>query len=292
MRNSSTSQLYLAYFSLAFGILCIGFSAIFVKLANVPGSVSTFYRVFIALIILIPIWLYRGLKVPGARDLWLIFVGATLFAIDLFLWNTSLLLTSAATATLLANNAPIWVGLISLVVFREKLAPRFWYGLLIALLGLNVLIGLQGWLSLSFNRGDLMALSASFFYALYLLFTLDSRKRVDTVTFMTFSVLFMAIILFVANVVVGNSFIGYSQKTWLSLAGLGIITHFGGWITINYALGYLKAQNISVTLLSQSVITSLLAIPILGETLSWSQVIGGVLILAGIYVVNRRRALK
>jgi drug/metabolite transporter (DMT)-like permease len=292
MKKSNISQLYLAYFSLAFGILCIGFSAIFVKMANVPGSVSTFYRVFIALIILIPIWLYRGTKVPRARDLWLILIGAVFFAIDLFLWNTSLLLTSAATATLLANNAPIWVGLISLVVFREKLAPRFWYGLLMAVLGLNVLIGLHGWLSLSFNRGDLMALSASFFYALYLLLTLDSRKRVDTVTFMTFSVLFMAIMLFIANVVSGNPLIGYSQKTWLSLMGLGVITHFGGWITINYALGYLKAENISVTLLSQSVITSLLAIPILGEVLSWSQVIGGVLILAGIYVVNRRRTLK
>lgn len=278
-----------SYLSLAFGILCIGFSAIFVKIANVPGSVSTFYRVFIALVLLLPIWVFRGMRVPAARDLWLIFLGAAFFAIDLFMWNTSLLLTSAATATLLANNAPIWVGLISLVVFRQRLPLRFWYGLIITLIGLNILIGINSWLTMDFNRGDLMALSASFFYALYLLFTLDSRKRVDTITFMTFSVLFMTIMLFVANAVTGNSLVGFSKKTWMGLIGLGVITHFGGWITINYALGHLKAENVSVTLLSQSVITALLAIPILGESLSWKQVLGGALILAGIFVVNRKR---
>lgn len=278
----------LAYIALVVGILCIGFSAIFVKIANVPGSVSTFYRVLIAGIAILPIWMYKGMKVPSHRDLWLIFIGAVFFAIDLFLWNTAILLTSAATATLLANNAPVWVGLISLVVFRERLAPKFWYGLLLALVGLNVLIGLQAWQSMQFNYGDLLSIVAGFFYALYLIFTLDSRKRVDTITFMTFSIVFMVILLFFANLLIGNPFFGYSTTTWAALGGLGLIAHFGGWICINYALGHLKGTNVSVTLLSQSVVTSLLAIPLLGEGLSINQIVGGALVLSGVYIVNRR----
>lgn len=287
--SSPAKPSLLPYFALAFGILCIGFSAIFVKLANVPGSVSSFYRILIALILLVPIWAYKGMKVPAKRDLWLIFIGAAFFAFDLFLWNTSLLITSAATATLLANNAPIWVGLISLVVLREKLNAKFWYGLLLAVIGLNVLIGIQAWRTLNFNHGDMLALIAGFFYAVYLLFTLDSRKRVDTITFMTFSVLFMAILLFFANLFMGNPFTGFSTKTWTSLVGLGVIAHFGGWVTINYALGHLKVENVSVTLLSQSIVTALLAIPLLGEAVTTNQILGGLLILGGIYVVNRRR---
>lgn len=278
----------LAYISLIFGIICIGFSAIFVKLADVPGSVSSFYRIAIAGIAILPIWVYKGMKIPARRDLWLILIGAIFFSLDLFFWNTAILLTSAATATLLANNAPIWVGLISLVVFRERLAPKFWYGLLLALIGLNVLIGLKAWQSMTFNNGDLLAILASFFYALYLLFTVESRKRVDTIPFMTFSILFMVVLLFFANLYMGNSFGGYSSKTWYSLWGLGLVSHFGGWVAINYALGHLKGTNVSVTLLSQSVITALLAIPILGEVLSMNQLIGGLLVLSGVYIVNRR----
>lgn len=278
-----------AYIALIFGILCIGFSAIFVKIANVPGSVSSFYRLLFAAMAILPLWIYRGMRVPQNRDLWLIFVGAAFFAFDLFLWNTAILLTSAATATLLANNAPIWVGLISLIVFKEKLPRKFWIGLMVAILGLNVLIGVEAWRTLTFNKGDLLSLVAGFFYALYLLYTLDSRKRVDTVTFMTFSVLFMLIMLFFTNLFIGNPFFGYSNRTWLSLAGLGLIAHFGGWISINYALGHLKGANVSVTLLSQTVVTALLAIPLLGEGLSTNQIGGGMLILAGIYIVNRRR---
>ncbi|MDY0200049.1 MAG: DMT family transporter [Bacteroidales bacterium] len=278
----------LVYVALIFGIICIGFSAIFVKLANVPGSVSSFYRILIAGVAILPIWIFKGMKVPPKRDLWLIFIGAFFFSLDLFLWNTAILLTSAATATLLANNAPVWVGLISLVVFRERLAPKFWYGLLLALVGLNVLIGLQSWVTMQFNFGDVLSIVAGFFYALYLIFTLDSRKRVDTITFMTFSILFMVVILFITNWLFGNPFTGFTRQTWVSLVGLGLISHFGGWVSINYALGHLKGTNVSVTLLSQSVITAVVAIPILGEAITTNQIIGGILVLGGIYIVNRR----
>ncbi len=276
--------------ALIFGIICIGFSAIFVKLANVPGSVSTFYRIFIAGLAITPIWIYKGRKVPSKRDLWLIFIGAAFFALDLFLWNTAILLTSAATSTLLANNAPVWVGLISLVVFRERLAAKFWYGLLLALLGLNILIGLKAWQTMEFNYGDILSIVAGFLYALYLLFTFDSRKRVDTITFMFFSILFMVLLLFIANLVIGNPFTGYSRETWSALVGLGFISHFGGWVSINYALGHLKGANVSVTLLSQSVITALLALVILGEDLSINQIVGGLFVLSGVYIVNRRNS--
>lgn len=280
-----------AYIALVFGILCIGFSAIFVKIADVPGSVSSFYRVLIAGIAILPIWIYKGMYVPSKRDIWLILFGAAFFAFDLFLWNTAILLTSAATATLLANNAPIWLGLISLVVFREKLPAKFWIGLLLAIVGMNVLIGFRAWQSMEFNHGDMLALVAGFFYALYLIFTLDSRKRVDTISFMTFSILFMIVMLFITNLFMGNPFTGFSKQTWFSLVGLGLIAHFGGWISINYALGHLKGTNVSVTLLSQSIVTALLAIPLLGEGININQILGGALILSGVYIVNRRKSI-
>jgi drug/metabolite transporter (DMT)-like permease len=279
-----------AYFALAFGILCIGFSAIFVKLADVPGPVSTFYRLFFAFVAIVPVWLFKGMKVPGVRDQILIFIGSIFFAIDFLLWNSAILITKAAMATLLANNAPVWVGLISLVVFRQRLPAKFWVGLLISMIGLNILIGIKAWQTMDFNVGDLMSLAASFFYALYILFTSDVRKRVDTVTFMTFSVFFMVVPLFFFNLFTHNVFWGFSAKTWGSLAAMGLISHFGGWLAINYALGHLKGPRVSVTLLAQALVTAVMGIIILGENLSLQQIIGGLVLLSGVYLVNRRKA--
>jgi drug/metabolite transporter (DMT)-like permease len=278
-----------AWIALLFGVVCIGFSAIFVKLADVPGSVSTFYRLLFASAAILPLWMWKGMKIPGRSDLGLILIGASFFALDLFLWNTAILMTTAATATLLANNAPLWVGLISFLIFREKLGRKFWIGLAIALAGLNVLVGLEVWSGMQMNRGDLLSLVAGFFYALYILYTMEVRKRVDTVTFMTFSAVMMTLLLLVVNIISGNPFTGFTTSTWLALAGMGLISHFGGWLAINYALGHLKGANVSVTLLSQAVVTAIMGIFILGEHLSVHEITGGLLVLAGIYVVNRRK---
>lgn len=68
-----------------------------------------------------------------------------------------------------------------------------------------------------------------------------------------------------------------------------MISHLVGWLAINYALGHLKASAVSVSLLGQAVVTALLSIPILGETLGAVQTVGGLLVLSGIYLVNSRK---
>jgi len=128
------------YLALVAGVVCIGCSAIFVKLAGVPGTASAFYRVFIAGIILVPWWLLRGSSYPSMRDLVLILAGGFFFALDLVLWNSGLLLTSAATGTLLANNAPIWVGLGALFIFHEHISLVFWVGLTLVLIGMAFIV--------------------------------------------------------------------------------------------------------------------------------------------------------
>lgn len=119
-KNSSTLPAYLA---LVAGIFLIGTSAILVKFANLPGIVSGFYRVGIASAVLLPAWFYKNksVKLPIWDNLKFIVLGGVLFGADIGMWNTSILLTTAAKSTLLANNAPIWVGLGAAFLFKEKL---------------------------------------------------------------------------------------------------------------------------------------------------------------------------
>jgi drug/metabolite transporter (DMT)-like permease len=214
--------------------------------------------------------------------------GGIFFAIELVLWQVALLVTSAANATLLVNLAPAWVGLGALFMFREKLGSYFWGGLVIAFIGMSLVVSGGAWHLANFNNGDILAIGGSFFYALYLLVTQRIRASLDTLTFLALSITSSVVVLFVTCLVLGTPLSGFTSKAWMSLAALGLISHLGGYLAINYALGHLRASSVSVSLLGQPVITALISIPLLGEFLSVQQIIGGTIALIGIYLVNRR----
>ena len=278
-----------AYMALALGVFCIGTSAIFVKIASLPGAVSAFYRVFFAGLALLPLRLsHKKPLFPPRKELRLIGLGGLAFAGDLVLWNTSLLLTSAAAATLLANNSPLWVGLGATLFFREKLSLKYWLGLIISLTGMVVIVGGNAIQELRFNLGDLLAIGASFFYAAYMLITQKARAKTDTLTLNLLTMLACVIILLPINFLFNRSLTGFSIQTWLALVGLGLVPQFIGWLAINYAMGHLPAARVSVTLLGQSVVTAILGIFFLNELLSFADIAGGFLVLFGIYLVNQR----
>jgi drug/metabolite transporter (DMT)-like permease len=87
--------------------------------------------------------------------------------------------------------------------------------------------------------------------------------------------------------VAGHALWGFAPGTWLALLALALISQVAGWLAITYALGHLSASVVSPTLLAQPVLTALFAVPLLGEGLSPRQMLGGLVALAGIYLVNR-----
>ncbi len=282
--DNSTS----AYFALAVGVVCIACSAIFVKVAALPGATSAFYRVLFAAAVAVPLWLLQRPSHPSRNAVLLTFAGGAFFAVELVLWQIALLITSAANATLLVNVAPLWVGIGALIFFREQLSYYFWIGLVVALLGMALVSSGGARQLASFRYGDILAIGGSFFYALYLLVTQRARKEMDTLTFLALSVISSVIVLFATCIILDAPLSGFSGQAWLMLVALGLVSHLGGYLAINYALGHLRATSVSVTLLGQPVITALLSIPFLGEFLSVQQIIGGALVLTGIYFVNRR----
>src|ERR1043166_6967561 len=125
-----------AYLALIAGILCIAWSAIFVRWTSVPGTASAFYRLLIPAIVLLPTWLLPAKPAKlSARSYAIIAVGGFFFALDLALYNTSILRTNAANATLLGNNTPIVVGLLSWLIWRKRPGASFWAGRALAILG-------------------------------------------------------------------------------------------------------------------------------------------------------------
>lgn len=284
------------YLALALGVVCIGFSAIFTKWAQVPGSVSAFYRVAIATVVLsVPYALHsaRASKSPERirmtpRLMWGVAFAGIFFALDLVLWNTSLAFTSAANATLLGNTSTVWVSLGAMLIFHESLKRRFWLGMFMAFSGAVIIVGRDIFEHPDLGWGDLLAVGSSLFYAGYLLGTQRVRQHVGTLSFMWLSSVVALAFMLAYVLIAGDTLTGFSLNTWLALLALGIISHALGWMAINYSLGHLPAPIASVSLLSQPVLTAVLAVPLLGEALSVYQIVGGLLVLLGIYIVNRR----
>ena len=226
-----------------------------------------------------------------ARTAALALAGGAFFAIDLALFNTAVLRTKAATAVLLGNNAPIFVGLASWLILRRRQRLGFWAGLALALAGCAAIV----WRDAVHadprahgdTTGDLLALAASVFFAAYLVTTERVRSGMGTLTFSALAMAGSVVTLLAVCLALGVPLGGYSLRTWAALAGLGLITQLAAYFALVYALGHLPATVTSVGLLAQVPLAAVLATMLLGEPLSSAQLIGGALVLAGIYVVSR-----
>jgi drug/metabolite transporter (DMT)-like permease len=287
MQEEKTSS-WLMYVILLVGILCISWSAIFVKLADVSGLSSAFYRLFIGTMGIIPFWIYYRKPINDWKSVKPAIMCGLFFGCDIVLWNTAILLSKAAIATLLANLAPVWVGLGALLLLKEKPQKIFWLGTLISLFGVTMIIGFDKLYHTQFGLGNYLALAASVFYGAYLLTTRKGRSTLDTISFTAISMITSTLLIFIFCVVWGAPLTGFSTKSWLSLLGLGLISQLGGWIAINYTLKYIKPTIASVSLLSQSVFTALISIPVLSEYLKPIEIAGAFFVLSGIYMVNNR----
>ena len=270
--------------SLVIGILCISFSPIFVKLAGVSPIGSAFYRVLVAWVCLVPYCIIKKKLKIDNRQLIIAVTAGIVFASDVAVWNISLLKISATVSTLIANLAPVWVGLISFLLFKKSSGILFWIGTIIALTGMVILVGYQHILHLELNAGILLAILASFFYATYILITKNIMAGIDVFTFMFYSMLGASFFLLLVNIFMGNDMVNFSLKVWACFIGMGLICQLIGWLTINYSLRYLESTKVSIALLSQTVFAGLLAVFMLNEKLGANELIGSVIVLAGIAI--------
>ena len=276
------------YLLLLFGILCISWSAILVKIADISGFGSGFYRLLIGTIGIIPVWLYFKKPITDRYGVKIAIICGILFACDIALWNTSIMLSKATISTLLANLAPVWVGIGSLLFMKEKPSRIFWIGTFISILGVTIIIGLNQVLQANLNFGNVLAIIASMFYGAYLITVRKGRNSLDTFSFTTISMIASTVVLGFICLVTSTHLWGFSTTTWLALGTLGIVPQLLGWLAINQALGHIKPTAASVTMLSQTAFTAVFSVLILGEILTIHEIGGAVVVLVGIYLVNRR----
>jgi drug/metabolite transporter (DMT)-like permease len=286
--NKSAQNKKWPYAGLIIGIVCIAWSAIFVRWTSIPGPASALYRLLIPAIVLLPTFLVSGRRQKlSMRSYAIIAIGGFFFALDLAFYNTSILKTNAANATLLGNNTPIVVGLLTWLVFRRKPSLSFWIGLTLAILGSVLIVSADLAKHVKFGLGDILALAAAACFAVYLMATEEIRAHTTTLEFLRLAILSSTIFMFLITLALRVPLGIPNRRTFMALLGLGLISQLGGYLALTYSLGHLPATVTSVSLLSQGPLTAVLAALLLGEPLTMYQIAGGSLVLVGVGLANR-----
>jgi drug/metabolite transporter (DMT)-like permease len=287
----------LAFLALLFGGAAIAFSAIFVRLADVGPLQSAFWRVALAAPLLV-VWagwtLYRErassalAAAPRARmSLVPLLAAGVFFDGDLAFWHLSIVYTTVANASLLANCAPVFVALGGWLVFGQRVTRLFLLALTISLAGAVLLVGPSFRSEGMRLAGDAFGAVTAMFYGAYILAIWRSRGSRGTATVMALSSAVSAVLLFPLALGWEGPLLAQSTRGWLILLGLAVIPHVAGQSLIAYAMAHLPASLSALGLLIQPVFAAVYALLILGETMGAVQMAGGAIVLAGIYLAKR-----
>lgn len=279
--------LYVAIAALITGAVAMGISPVFVRIAEVGPFTSAFWRVLGALPFL---WVWAALegKSQPVTKGWspAVVIAGLLFSGDLIFWHLAISHTSIANATFLATLAPVWVLLGSGLFLREHVTRNMWLGLLICLVGAAALIGSNASIRSDRLIGDLFGLATSVFFGSYIMATRYVRRSLGPGGLMYRSTLVTAAALFVAALVAENDFLPQTIIGVLALLGLALLAHAAGQGLLAYALGRLTAGFSALVIFLEAVTAAAFAWVTLGEELTWLQILGGALILSGIWIAR------
>ena len=276
---------------LAGGVAAVGFAAIFVRLADeAPPLTEAAYRMVIGAGVLTTysaVQLLRGRDVlPQRREQWLLggLVGI-LLAGHFWSWFASLDRTSVGSSVVIVAMQPLLAGLLGIAFLHESPSRNEYAGIGMATIGLAVIGGRD---LISGGRGELagdgLALLGALLASGYLVGGRRLRTDMSAAMCSSMSYSVAAIVLWGLCAILRPQMGGFGFDTWSYLVLLALVPQVIGHTSLNWSLGHYRAVTVSLAIIGEPVIATVLAIPILGEWPTTGVLIGGPLILLGIAV--------
>jgi len=293
-------------FNLTIAILAVSTASIFIRFAQTgaPSLVIAALRLTFATLLIAPIALTRHreeLKNLTRREFGLGIASGIFLAVHFATWISSLEYTSVASSVVFVATGPLWVALLSPMLLNEKLSRAAIVGLTLAFIG-GTVIGLSDacviqngiqcpQLSDIFQGramwGNFLALLGAWAITGYLIIGRKLRVKMSLIPYIFLVYGMGAIILIVTMFVAGQSPMGYSPATYGWIFLLAAIPQLIGHSTFNWLLRFLPAAFVAVTTLGEPIGSAILAYFILKETPGIAVIVGGILILSGIYLASR-----
>jgi drug/metabolite transporter (DMT)-like permease len=286
----TTEKSYAPYAALVIGVFAVSTGAIFARLATqAPALVIAAYRVGLASLILAPFALWKAgneLRNLSVRDFRLAVLSGFFLAMHFATWISSLDYTSVANSVVLVNTNPLWVGILTPFITKDKIRTATIISILLSVAG-GIIIG-AGDFATGNNAlfGDFLALAGSICAAVYLLLGRNLRARLSLTAYIFVCYGSAAMILWGIVLLWRMPIAGFSTNTVAAFWAMALVPQLIGHTSYNWSLKWFSAGLIAVSLLGEPVGATILAYFIFGEGLTVSKLIGGILILSAIYIVS------
>jgi drug/metabolite transporter (DMT)-like permease len=284
--NSVTRQ----YLGLGLGVIAVSFAAIFIRLAEAPPLVIASYRLGFATAALLPFALTRARRDfarLSRRELLLSLLAGSFLAVHFGLWISSLSYTSVVTSVVLVTINPVFVALLSRILFGETLSRQTVLGIAVCFIGAAV-VGYANWrLGGEALMGGVLSLLGALAAAGYLLVG-RRLKGVGFLGYISLAYGTAALLLVFTTMAAGYSFLGYSSKTFLMFALLAIVPQLLGHSALNWSLRFFSATLVTVAILGEPVGATVWSAVLLREPPKPLELVGGFLILTGIFLAFAR----
>lgn len=294
-------------FAIIFALIAVSTASIFIRFAQQgsPSLVIAALRLTFASLALAPIALIRHkaeIRALSRRDLVMGIFSGIFLAVHFATWISSLEYTTVASSVVLVSTGPLWVALLSPIFLKEPLTKSILIGMPLALVG-GSLIGLsnscqvsQGLSCPPFEEfiqgsaflGNFLALAGAWAVAGYIIIGRRLRGKMSLIPYIFVVYGIAAIVLLIIMVAAGYSPFNWQPMSYVWILLLAFIPQLIGHSTYNWALAYLPAVLVSIVTLGEPIGSSILAYFILDESPTILTIIGGLLILTGIFFASRK----
>jgi RarD protein len=220
-----------------------------------------------------------------------IFILALVAVFHLWIQVTGLQYTTAANTGWIIGTAPIFMAILGFFFYKEKITPLQFLGILVALAGLLLLIGKGDITNIGLieNKGDLLVLGSAFTWGVYSM--VNKKISLSYSPLMTILYLFLMmaaiIIPFNLNTETINSVINLSFSSWMWILFLGIFCSGIAYVIWAQALRDMESAKVGAFLYFEPLVTVIAAWFFLQEEITLLMIFSGVLITAGVFIVNK-----
>ena len=294
--NSSPPARWLPFVVLGIGLTAISFGAVLARLAQGEGvdslAVAT-WRLGLAALLVTPIALLQArheLVHLSGRQIAMALLAGLFLALHFATWISSLEYTSVASSTALVTTNPLWIGLASFVLFRERPGAMMAGGIALSLAGSLAIFwsDSQGGASQAQPLlGNTLALVGSWCFSAYLLIGRRLRAGLGLPAYIWLAYGAAALFLVAASLAGGVGLGEQSALAWAVLLAMALGPQLLGHTAYNWSLRHVSATFVAVVTLGEPVGSALMAFLFFGEGFAPLQFAGFTLLLAGIYLAAR-----
>lgn len=274
------------------GIIGISLSAIFVKYSAAPSSVTAAYRLLWTVLLMTPVVLGKKrylaeLRQTDRKTVSLCAVSGIFLALHFTFWFESLSHTTVASSTAIVCTEVIWVALGFTIFMKGHLSRTALISIVITLAGSILIAFSDSAGSHGSLYGDMLALAAAVFVAVYTLIGRIARTEMSTVSYTYIVYGFCSISLVFALLVQGNSLFGHGKSPAVVGLLLSIFSTLLGHSIFSWCLKFFSPAFVSASKLCEPVVASVFAVFLFQELPAVLQILGGLITIGGVLLYSR-----